>query len=146
MRYTLNQIIAKLESIASSHQQINSFAIGDLSDLLKGNRNYPLMYVVLLPSSYQDKEFRLNLSVLLMDLVDNGKANENEVLSDMLLIASDVRALLMAPENASLYLIDKNSTVDPFTERFEDDVAGWNINITFRIMDLMDRCRIPLNS
>ena len=98
MKRTLNQINELLEGIATAHQQINSYGIGDLYDLVaNGAVTYPLMFTVINPGQIQGKQMSLNLSLLFMDLVHKDQHNELEVLSDQLQIATDVVAQLRAP-------------------------------------------------
>jgi len=77
MKRTLNQVNALLEGIATAHQQINSYGIGDLYDLVaNGAVTYPLMFTVINPGQIQGKQMSLNLSLLFMDLVHKDQRNE----------------------------------------------------------------------
>ncbi len=148
MKYSLNQIIKKLELIAGSHKQINSFDHGDLWEVDKDSVAYPYMFAVLGGITAQERTVNVKLSLLFMDIVRQGEentgcGNEAEVLSDMLLIALDVRAELMNPSNEDNFLIDFNSNIETFTERFGDYVSGCKMDITFIISELKDRCAIP---
>lgn len=143
MKYTLNQVIKRLENIAESHLQIKGFGYGDLWEVDVKDVSFPYMFIQLQPSQVQGKNVRLNFDLLIMD--QTGENNELEVLSDSLLTALDVRALLNDPEYDSYYQLDDNSQInDFFTEKFSFRVSGLNMRLTFNIINLKDRCSVPL--
>ena len=144
MRYSLNQIEKVFSDLANSHQQINSFGYGDIDQInISGNTEYPLMYVVLMPqgSNVSGKNVNLNYSFLFIDKADHN--NIQEVESDMLQVALDIRASLNNPVYDDYFSLNDNSSIDFFNERFEDVVAGVNMGITLTVLDLKDRCQIP---
>lgn len=147
MRYTLNQVKILLERIATEHQQINEFGFGDIweVDSIK-EYSFPLMWGVLKPADISDKIVELNIDLLFMDLVSKDEGNETEVLSDMLQVALDVRAWLNDDDLADYFTIDVSNRAEPFTEKFDVEVSGWMLSIRFKIIDLKDRCAIPLES
>ena len=145
MKRTLNQINELLEGIATAHQQINSYGIGDLYDLVaNGAVTYPLMFTVINPGQIQGKQMSLNLSLLFMDLVHKDQRNELEVLSDQLQIATDVVAQLRAPLYEDWFLVNESVSFEDFTERFNDEVAGYKIDITLNLSEQFNLCALPI--
>lgn len=143
---TLNQIVTNFNNIADAHYQINTFGYGAFEDIASsGVTTYPLMYVVPLPSQIREKELRLNLSVAVMDLVHKGNTNVQDVESDMLLLITDILSQLRL--NTYDFKLDLSSVrVDPFRERFADEVTGWVADITIVVPYDMDRCGIPTST
>jgi hypothetical protein len=145
MRYTLNQIVNRLEEFAEKHQQINSFGFGDPWEMDTGKGTlYPRMFAVFVPSRLSKKQMKLNFSILFMDLVKKDESNELEVQSDMLQVCCDLRAYLTDFDQYFTINEDDDLPVEPFTEKFDEELTGMKIDITFKIIDLKDRCVIPL--
>lgn len=141
---TLNQIVAKLRTIANNHYQINSFGFGDSWEVEADEaKNAPLMWVVARGFNVEAKAIVYNLSLMFMDLVDKDERNETEVLSDMGLIASDVLALLDKEAESDVFTILKNNSAEYFTERFDNEWAGVFIDLSIRVNFVRNWCQVP---
>lgn len=147
---TLNQIISKLETIATNHSQINHFGYGDLWEILEKNSdtpiNYALMWVVIGNATKGSKDLSLSFTIIVADLVDKDEANELEVLSDTLLICNDiiaeVKALADTASEDIYFDSNEDGTINltPFTERFDDELSGWSFDINIRIPYANNAC------
>jgi len=145
--WTFNQIAAKLEEVATNHQLIADFGKGDTWEIgASAEQTYPLMWVVPLPGSFVDKVVSLNWRLLFMDLVNKDENNEYEVLSDTFQLGMDTIAILSDPQFANDWRLARGVTFEPFTEKGDDQVAGWSFSITFELKFLRDRCQVPLSS
>lgn len=142
---TLNQIIKRFQSIATNHKQINSFGFGELWDInTSGSIDYPLMWVIPQQSEINEGIERLNFAIILMDVEKKGGINRNEILSDTLEISKDVVAQLTHQNYA--WLFEANGvSLEPFTERFTDDVSGWTFNVGLQLEYNANRCVMPYN-
>jgi len=141
--YTFNQINKAFNNIAVAHKQINTYGMGDIWEIAtSGDVQYPMMWAKPEDGSLEDNVYVSNWSLIFMDIVDNGERNENDVLSDMELVALDVVALLKDPD----YDFDFDyvgATIERFTERFKDKVAGVVLRIGIRVPFTADRCQVP---
>ena len=146
MSYTINQIKKRLEDFANQHLQLNgSISFGELEEVSnQGVLKFPYMFGILQPGSFIGRQFEVRMTIVIMDLVENGLSNRWEVWSDTQLMFGDLRAFLNDPEFDNEYVFDDNITLTPFADRFTDDVTGWSAEVTFRINELKDRCAIPL--
>lgn len=143
MSQTLNQLITQFQTIASNHKQINTFGFGDIWEIAtSGDITYPMMWVQLEDSEISGKVQTMNFSFIFCDQVINGEVNENEVLSDQLEVAKDVIAQLNHPDYVWKFEAD-GVTLQDFTERFTDSVAGWTAKISLEIPFSFDRCKMP---
>lgn len=143
---TLNQVIKVFENFATAHKQINSFGFGDVWEIASsGTVNYPLMWTELQPSLIKRNVTEYKLRIILMDLVHKGEGNENEVLSDMMLIAQDVIDELKHPDYTFRYT-DEEVAIEDFTERFDDEVTGVVFDVVIGVKRPSDRCAIPYDS
>ena len=141
---TLNQIVTDFQSIATNHLQINSFGFGDVWEIeASGAKTAPLMWLYWRQSNTSERIIEHQFTLLFMDLVDKGENNETEVLSDQLLICTDVLALLDDPDYWDDMIIDVTSGIEPFTERFDNDWAGVSVDFTLRCPFTRNNCLVP---
>lgn len=147
--YTLNQILNKLQTISTDHKQINYFGNGDLWELVENNTisgiTYPMMWATIGSANIVGKTLFQSISLYFCDLVNKDESNENEVLSDMQLVALDVLALLQDSTDYDNFMVDISATLQPFTERFEDELSGWVMDIQFKQSYTSDQCQVPTN-
>ena len=145
MNRSLNQINAILEGIATAHQQINSYGVGNVWDLAANEApTYPLMFTVFNPGQINGNRLSLNISLLFMDLVHKDERNELEVLSDTLQMATDVVAQLRNPIYEDWFIVGDNVTFEDFTERFNDEVSGYKIDISLILSEQFNLCALPI--
>lgn len=141
---TLNQIVAKLQTIASNHLQIKTFGFGDSWELeADGAKESPIMWAIAKGFNIEAKAITYNFTLLFMDLVDKDEANETEVLSDQTLIATDVLSLLDKESESDDFTIIKSNSAEYFTERFDNEYAGVFIDLGIRVNYLRNNCNIP---
>lgn len=146
MNYTVNQIRKRLEDFANEHLQLKgSISFGEIEEVSnQGVLKFPYMFCVLQPSSFFGKTFEVNMTIVIMDLVEKNLSNRWEVWSDVQLMFADLRAYLNNPDYDEGFVFNDNITLTPFADRFTDDVTGWSADIKFKISDVKDRCAIPL--
>lgn len=141
---TLNQIVTAFQSIATNHLQINSFGFGDVWEIeASGAKTAPVMWLHWRQSNTSERIIEHQFTLLFMDLVDKGENNETEVLSDQLLICTDVLALLDDPDYWDDMIIDVTSGIEPFTETFDNDWSGVSVDFTLRCPFTRNNCLVP---
>jgi hypothetical protein len=144
MKVSLNQLIGKLQTIATNHQQINSFFFGDIADLgTEKPMQYPVLFADVAPSNFTYKVIGLNLQIMVMDIVKKDLSNENDVISDTLQIIEDVIIELRNP--SEVFLIQDSINLTPFSDSQGDEVSGWTANITINIPSTYNSCAVPSN-
>jgi|TARA_Y100000015_G_C2394772_1_gene92111 hypothetical protein len=154
MILTYNQIIEQFRIFASLHKQVQNFGNGDLWEIVEHNQladfNYPLFWVADQPATLGDGTFTWNFNIMAMDLVNKDETNENDVKSDMCQVLLDAVAYF-EQQNVSSSFIDwkrinlvRGSTLNSFTERFEDELTGFGMNIGFKMPFAYDNCDIPM--
>lgn len=142
---TLNQIKSVLETIATNHKQINSFGFGDIWEYTLEEQTHPVMWASLQGAtvSIDTKELEISFSLWFMDLVNKDERNETEVLSDQLLIATDVISLLNSDTYYDSFFINSDVSLESFTEKTDNEISGWKTDIRFRLPYVKDTCYIP---
>jgi len=146
--YTHNNLIQLFQNIATAHFQVKGFGVGNTTEI-EGipNKQYPYMWVVPVNSSVQlndSGEFQtINhiFQIEVFDLVKKDRSNETEVLSDCQSILLDVVKILHN-ENASFEVIN-SPTLNPYVEKYGDDVTGWYVEIEIGVPFDSNYCDIP---
>ena len=154
MILTYNQILKEFKTFATNHKQIENFGNGDLWEIVEHNQltdfNYPLFLVADQPANLGDGTFTWNFNVMAMDLVNKDESNENDVKSDMCQVLLDCVSYFeqkTATSNNVDWLkvnLVRSGTLTSFTERFEDELTGWGMNIGFRLPFSYNNCDLPI--
>lgn len=146
---TLNQIVARIRTLALSHKQIRTFYFGDVPEFdANGDIIYAACFLESLPGGInRDEHFqRFNFRIYLVDLVnvsEDTEGNETEVLSDMSSVASDILSMLMYHEYEDDWLPITQASITPVTESLGDMVAGVMMEVGINVPFLADRCVVP---
>jgi hypothetical protein len=102
-------------------------------------------------ASFETNVVRFNVSLIAMDIVDiskkattdifRGNSNEQDVLNTQLEVLNRAYALML---HGNLwddkYVVDGNPTCEPFTERFENFMAGWTMTLDILIPNEVTIC------
>ena len=149
MELTYNQIIKTLNDFATSHYQINEFGNGDLWEVIQHDQqkdfNYPLLWVQDQPNTTTQGEIEMVFRCFFINLVQKDESNENEVKSDMHQCCLDLLAFWKKQTDYRLVSIDVNTSLTSFTERFNDELTGWWIDIKLNQQFNYDKCSIPMD-
>ena len=158
IRYkTYGNVVNTLKCIGEQHLEIQSVTTGDIWDIdLEKNTLFPLYHInpVSVDVSMSQKTF--NFQLFVMDIVDADGDAEQYVLSDTLQIITDIIAILKHGEilygydashgEEERYYIDDDFTIEPFTERFDNSVTGWIVDVGIIVESVLDSCDIPIDN
>jgi hypothetical protein len=91
--------------------------------------------------------YSVDFSIKLFDLVNKDESNENEVLSDIFEILKDiVNEFNTHPfYNDSDFEIEGDISFDPFTERYDEEVSGWEATFTITSPNRRSFCSSPID-
>ena len=141
---SLNQILNILTTICQNHAQINDFNFGEVTDIAASEQEkYPSVWADVLPSGIGEKTLTLNMLIKVMDIQKADQVNEQDTLSDTLSISQDIYAALTNPTYQDYFIIAEEVALNPIREGLPDLVNGWDMNVTFELVQLKDRCQIP---
>lgn len=149
MALTLNQIIARLRTLALSHDQVNDFFFGKISEYDDNpDYTYPVCFLTHLKSDRNTSEHLQNhtFRISFFDLVgqsEDTKGNEIDVVSDMDQVCGDFLAMLRYSGYQDDWIINDQSTSGVQTEQLDDMVAGAFIEFTVGVDYIADRCQVP---
>jgi hypothetical protein len=145
-------IVNTLKEYLKANTFINTVSIGDIFAIdLNKQTIFPLSHIIVNNATLAEVTTSLNISVLFMDLVDDSKEeitdiwegndNEQDVLNTRLSVAQRLVADLM---RGSLYskqvVVVGEPNAEPFTDRFENKVAGWTLTFDVIVPNDMIIC------
>jgi hypothetical protein len=158
IRYkTYSNVVDTLKCLGEQHLEIQTTTTGDIWDIdLEKNTMFPLYHINPANVEVNMSQKTFNFQIFVMDLVEPDISNEQYVLSDTLQICTDIIALLKHGEilygyDASIgeeerYFVDDDFTCEPFTERFDNSVTGWVMEVGIIVESVLDSCDIPIDN
>jgi len=133
-------ITTKLKTTLEAHSQVNVVTTGDIFDIdLNKQTIFPLSHIMVNQATFEGQIVRVSISLICMDVIDEtkenprsqaepfyGTSNVQDILNTQLAVINDVvEELRRGQLYSDLYQLDGNPTCLPFTERFENLLAGW---------------------
>ena len=144
---SINQLVQVLNQKQQNHAQLSNgtFLFGDPWEYGASNTiQYPLMGVNLNNSSLNGNIMSVSFNIFFCDLVNKDEGNETEVLSDMHRVALDVWSQVKYDlEDAYDATVNASATFSDFTERFDDEVTGWQMDFTLEQFYDQTTCDLP---
>ena len=145
-------IIDKLKAHLDADIFVNTVSEGDIFkvDLAK-QTIFPLAHIMVNTATFEGSVIRFNVSLIAMDIVDVskdevtniylGNDNEQDVLNTQLVVLNRAYELMRRGDMyTDLYQVDGNPSCEPFTERFENLLAGWTMTFDVLIPNDMSIC------
>lgn len=144
----IDTIKAELETIPF----VNTVTQGDIYEIdLAKQTIYPLSHIIVNNVNFENNVIRFNISILAMDIVDINKedaptvyiGNDNvqDVLNQQLIVCQRVfESAKRGNLYDDLYQTDGTASCEPFTERFENFLAGWTMTFDVLVPNDMSIC------
>jgi hypothetical protein len=145
---TLNQIVSQITNLATAHNQIAESGVGDFAEWQAKERSYPILWVFHESTAVSQMEIAFSIRLICADRVivgeegDDTQGHEQEVISDTLLVLLDFLAYFQQ-NHSQPYDVVTSATIDPFTERLNDRLAGNSVTIQIRQPFDWNKCQIP---
>jgi len=141
---TFTNIYDTIKTIASNHRQINTFGEGDTWEIAtSGTTNYPMFWAVPQGSMLQKGQVGYKFQFIVMDLVQTGEGNEIAVLSDTHQTLTDVLSKLKWGGYSGIDIRVETFDTQSFTEKYDDMVSGWSVDVTIWTEYNWNSCTIP---
>lgn len=130
-------ITTKIKDLLEDDPLVNTVTYGDIFDIdLNKQSIFPLCHLVVNQATMEGNQWRFNLSVFSMDILDISKEsasdkfigndNEHDILNTTLAVLNRMLEVLRRGDvRSDLYHLEGSVTCEPFTERFENNLAGW---------------------
>lgn len=143
---TYNQVLEKLEGIINANPLFKTITKGDIWEVDNTTITYPQIHIVSEGVDFSTYELTYRFRLFIMDLVKKDESNEQEVLSDTLQMLQDIIAKLINADDVDdrdQYRLSRSITAEDFTERFNDEVAGWTAGISISVDYTASECDVP---
>ena len=146
------QLTSKIEEELLSNQLTNTVSIGDISKLNLNKQDiFPLAHMIVNSVTVEENVLRFNISILACDIVDQskditidrftGNDNEQDILNTQLAVLNRlIQRLRMGALHTDMYQLDGNPSLNPFNDRFENQLAGWSSTIDILIYNDINSC------
>jgi hypothetical protein len=147
--YTL---IDTLRTLLIDSPFVNQVTEGDLYDIdLSKQTIFPLSHIMVNNVSILPNVLKANITIIAMDIVDISKEeptslfldnnNKQDVLNTQLIMLSRIVAQLTNGETfEDNYQLEGEPSCEPFTDRFENLLAGWTMTFDVLIPNEMTSC------
>ena len=131
---------------------VNTITQGDIFQVdLNKQTIFPLTHIMVNSSTLGDNTMTFNVSILAMDIVDISKVevtdlfqennNELDVLNTQHAVLNRAyQQMLHGNLWDNKYVIETDPTLEPFTERFENLLAGWTMTFDVVVPNEMTIC------
>lgn len=146
------QITDTIKTELLKNIDVNTVTSGDLSQInLQKQDIFPLSHIMVNNVTDEENVLRFNISVLSMDIVDQSKEittniftgnnNEQDILNTQLAVLNKlIQVLRKGDLHRTLYQLDGNPSLEPFYDRFENQLAGWNSTMDILIYNDITIC------
>lgn len=133
-------------------QSINTVTTGDLSDINLGKQDmFPLAHIIVNSVVVGEQTLTFNVSVLACDMVNMNKAqtvdrfttndNMQDVLNTQLGVLNKLIQLLRRGSlHTEQYQLQGDPTLEPFYDRFENQLAGFSATMDITIYNDITIC------
>ena len=131
---------------------VNTVTYGDIFKVdLKKQTIFPLSHFIVNNGTYKGNIWTFNVSLICMDIVDYSKEddqddfvgndNEQDVLNTQLAVINRLLERLRRGDlRDNLYQLNGSPSVEAFTDRFDNLLAGWTVTFDVDIANDMTIC------
>ena len=142
----------KIKDELQADDNVNTVTYGDITKVdLDKQTIFPLSHFIVNNVSSGENTLTFNISVLAMDVVDfskeevsntfEGNNNEQDVFNTQLAVLNKLIQNLRAGSlYRDKYQVVGDVNIEPFTDRFENEMAGWTATFDVMIQNDIDVC------
>jgi len=121
----------------------NTVTEGDIFQVDLNKRTiFPLTHIMINSATHQSNIISFNITMLCMDMI-NQKEQDNKIdiwNAQHLLATRVLDTLNRGDLSNGTYQLTGNPSYEPFTERFENDLAGWAVTFDIQVRNNMSIC------
>ena len=139
------QLTSTIEEQLLADINNNTVSIGDISKVNLNKQDiFPLAHMIVNNVTVEENVLRFNISILACDIVDQskdittdrftGNDNEQDILNTQLAVLNRlIQRLRMGSLHTDMYQLEGNPSLAPFNDRFENQLAGWSVDMDILI-------------
>lgn len=133
-------------------EDVNTVTFGDITEVdLYKQSIFPLSHLIVNSVTSGENTLSFNISILSMDIVDQskdatvdrfvGNNNEQDVFNTQLAVLNKlIQRLRIGTLYRDLYQVVGDVTLEPFKDRFENELAGWTATFDVMIQNDINVC------
>lgn len=146
------RVLDTIKDTLQADTNCNTVTYGDITQIdLSKQTIFPLSHIIVNSVTSGENIMTLNLSILAMDIVDVskdevtdifvGNDNEQDVLNTQLAVLNKlIQKLRIGNLYVSKYQILGDVSLEPFRDRFENQIAGWTATMDIIIENDVNVC------
>lgn len=146
------RVTDKIRETLQADVNVNTVTYGDITQVdLDKQTIFPLSHIIVNSVTSNDTVLTFNISVLAMDIVDVSKEevtnifvgnnNEQDVLNTQLAVLNKlIQKLRIGNLYVDKYQVLDDVTLEPFRDRFENQIAGWTATMDIIIQNDVNVC------
>lgn len=144
---TYKELVNYLETLAYSHIGVNSFNIGGLDEVdVQTNTDspsrYPMVYLVPQMSTLdRNGKTIIGFSMIVADITKNLQDVQINTHNNTLMIMQDLISRILLTDWKTVEInLQAPINIIPFTEKFNNNLAGWTAEINIEMKSPFDLC------
>lgn len=146
------RVLDQIKTALQADPNCNTVTYGDITQVdLDKQTIFPLSHIIVNSATSGENTITFNLSILAMDIVDvrkevktstfMGNDNEQDILNTQLSVLNKViQNLRIGNLYQDKYQVLGDVTLEPFRDRFENQIAGWTATLDVIIGNDVDVC------
>jgi len=146
------RVTDKIRETLQADVNCNTVTYGDITQVdLNKQTIFPLAHIIVNSVTSNDTVLTFNISVLAMDIVDVskdedvnifvGNDNEQDVLNTQLAVLNKlIQKLRIGNLYVDKYQVLDDVVIEPFRDRFENQIAGWTATMDIVIENDVNVC------
>jgi hypothetical protein len=146
------RVLDQIKTALQADTNCNTVTYGDITQVdLNKQTIFPLSHIIVNGATSGENTITFNLSILAMDIVDirkevktstfMGNDNEQDILNTQLSVLNKViQNLRIGNLYQDKYQVLGDVTLEPFRDRFENQIAGWTATLDVIIGNDVNVC------
>ena len=146
------RVLDTIKDTLQADTNCNTVTYGDITQIdLSKQTIFPLSHIIVNSATSGENIMTFNLSILAMDIVDVskdevtdifiGNDNEQDVLNTQLTVLNKViQKLRIGSLYSDKYQVQGDVSLEPFRDRFENQIAGWTATMDIIIENDVNVC------
>ena len=124
---------------------VNTVTTGDITDINLGKQDiFPLSHIIVNNVVVNEQTLHFNISILSCDIVNQSKLETTDIFTgnndvqnilntQLSVLNKLIQKLRMGNLHTDMYQLDGSPSLDPFYDRFENQLAGWTATMNIKI-------------
>jgi hypothetical protein len=131
--------IDKIKTYLGTIPIITTITEGDIFEVdLNKQTLFPLAHVIMGNATRQSNVWQLDFNILFIETLDDTKDNKVDAWNKM--FQAQARLCELLERTDTTFVLTGSPSAEPFTERFENDLAGWSLSFSILIANDMTVC------